>query len=141
MKYFIQLPPPGEHQHASIVENSVLFDDAPIDVNRVFKVAVSADYADQDDKFGYTFVKKAPRIVNEEFATQITDVVAMYCSRHRDNPQKNPANPTMGRITILKAEDADASNSLSLPHPSYNELAEVHASTARKNKGDVRVRK
>ena len=142
LKYSIQLPPPGEHLHAMVVEDSVFFDDAPIDLHRLFKIAVSADYADQDDKFGYGFVKTAPKVVAEEFATQIHDVVALYCSRNRDNPLKNPANPAMGRINILNAEDGDEdSNSLSLPHPSYTDLAEVNASTARKDKSDVRVRK
>lgn len=141
LKYSIQLPPPGEHQHASIVESSVLFDDAPIDLNRVFKVAVSADYADQDDKFGYSFIKKAPRVVHEEFASQIHDIISMYCERNRENPSKNPANPTMGRITVLQVEEIDASNSLSLPHPSYADLAQVHASTTRRDKSDVRVKK
>ena len=142
LKYCIQLPQSGTQAHASLVEDSVLFDEAPIDLNYVFKVAVSADYADQNDKFGYTFVKNAPRVVHEEFASQIHDVVLMYCDRNRGDPSKYPANPNMGRITILKPDDSnDPSSSLHFPHPSYKDLAEVHSSIVRKDKSDVRVRK
>jgi hypothetical protein len=56
-------------------------------------------------KFGYPFINKARRIVDAEFGSQVQDIMLMYCKRNQNDPLKNPANPSTGRITIVKAAD------------------------------------
>lgn len=78
--------------------SNVKFDDKPIDLDHMYSVATTDEMA--KGGYGYTWMKEAPRIVHEEYAMQIQDVVLMYCKSHMHADKNSTANPSMGRITI-----------------------------------------
>jgi hypothetical protein len=51
---------------------------------------------------GYEWNVTAEKVVDEEFAPQLQDLVTMYCKRNWKSAAQNkfPARPTMGRIRI-----------------------------------------
>ena len=76
----------------------VMFDEEPIDPARMFDVAITAQLG--LGQYGFSWMKNAPRVVEEEFAMLIQDIVVMYCRKHVNDPLAYPAEPTLGRITI-----------------------------------------
>lgn len=76
----------------------VLVDGQPIQLDKLYTVAVSD--ATATGKFGLPWMKTALRIVHEENAHPIADVVHWYCSA-RVADRTRDISPVMGRITIV----------------------------------------
>ena len=80
----------------------VLYQGEPIALDRKFKVTFPSSVL--NPKFGAP-ASKLPAseiIVQEEYGQKLQDICLMYCDRHKDDPSKNPANPTVGRIKIVQ---------------------------------------
>ena len=79
----------------------VLFQGKPIDLKKEYVVSLPSSMC--TGKYGYAWNVKAKRIVDEEQAPQLQDLITMYCKRHFNSsePRVFPANPTTGRITIV----------------------------------------
>jgi len=100
VSYKIDLTTKKENPQNEVIVSDVLVDGAPIDPAKLYQVAIT-------DKmgiggFGYTWLKDARRILSEEHASQLQDIVLMYCKRHTNEAGFFPANPKMGRITIIQ---------------------------------------
>jgi len=93
--YTINLAASGSGGKNTVTD--VRFDGAPMDKSRVYSVATTNQMA--KGGFGFDWMKRAPRIVEEEYAMQIQDVIIMYCKKYCKDPNRK-ANPRMGRITI-----------------------------------------
>ena len=97
LKYKIVLPESDAKDKKPLVTD-VMFDEEPIDPARMFDVAITAQLG--LGQYGFSWMKNAPRVVEEEFAMLIQDIVVMYCRKHVNDPLAYPAEPTLGRITI-----------------------------------------
>ena len=95
LAYSVVLPS-SENGLKSPEVKDVLYEGNPIDIKRVYKVAVSHKVLKVAEKYGYTWYKDAPEIVEEEHASQVSDVVIMYCNKHKDCV----INPSLGRIKM-----------------------------------------
>jgi len=98
VKYTIDLAPKKENPKNSVLVKNVLINGTPIDVNAKYSVVITDQMG--VGGFGFTWFKTARRIVSEEYAKQLQDLIVMYCKRHISDSQ-NPANPKMGRIEIV----------------------------------------
>lgn len=96
LKYTIQLSNDGN------IVKDVLFDDEAIDLSKIYTVGIS--HLNAAGGFGYDWFKTAPRIIDEEHAPQFQDIITRYCRMYKTDPSRYPANPPMGRITILPRE-------------------------------------
>lgn len=63
---------------------NVLFNGAPIDPDQTFTVAVSSAMA--QGKYGYDWMGKAPRVVDEEFATPFLDLLRDWLKANKTLP-------------------------------------------------------
>ncbi len=103
VSYTTKLPSPLEGVEGGLCDKplvtEVLFDGQPIDPARVFTVAMNASHA--EGSYGYTWLKEAERVVEEEYASTLQDLIRMYCKRNRKNPKAYPANVEGGRIKIV----------------------------------------
>jgi len=100
VKYKIDVTPKKDNPQNDVIISDVLVDGSPIDPAKLYQVAIT-------DKmgiggFGFTWFKEARRILSEEHASQLQDIVLMYCKRHFNEAGFFPANPVMGRITITQ---------------------------------------
>lgn len=75
----------------------VLVDDKPIEKTKTYTVAVSDSTA--TGLFGLPWMRTAPRVVAEENATQVLDVVMWFCQRRT---AETALVPSTGRITIVR---------------------------------------
>lgn len=101
----------GQGSTPNAVEN-VLYEGNPINRKQKFTVAVDSDAAGQNQKeFGFSIFADAPRVVEEENAMQIQDVLLMYFAKHKDNPAKHmrqspgEKNRMEGRIKFREIDD------------------------------------
>eukprot|EP01038_Epipyxis_sp_PR26KG_P013996 gene13996-18771_t len=98
LSYTIIISKPNSNNNQIIrpkVKN-VLFEGNPIQLDKIYSVAVADSMGTGD--YGFTWMKTAPRIVDEEFAMTLQDLMLMYCKRQSENVV---ANPKMGRINII----------------------------------------
>lgn len=95
LKYTVVIP--QDRSKRPFVKD-VLFNDAPIDEAKIYSVCVTSNLA--KGNFGYSWMKSAERIVDEEFSSQIQDVVKMYCEKHFRDATPVPS-PGLGRIKIV----------------------------------------
>lgn len=80
---------------------NVLFDGTPIELNRKFSVRMIDTMA--KGEFGYSWLKTAPRLVDEEVAGQIQFLLRLYGKQTRQ--QSVVVNlPALGRITLVDPE-------------------------------------
>ena len=100
LKYTIDLG--AAHEKATPKVKNVLFDDAPIDLTRIFTLAISDSLA--QGGFGFTWFKHAETVVAEEFASQLHDLCVQYCKAKASDPEAFPARPSMGRISIVQGK-------------------------------------
>ena len=98
LKYTIDLGAAGEKAKPKV--KNVLFDGEPIDLTRIFTVAITDSLA--KGGYGFTWFKTAETIVQEEFASQLQDLCLQYCKAKSADPSLYPANPTLGRISISR---------------------------------------
>jgi 5'-nucleotidase len=96
VKYTIVLPS-AENGADKATVRDVLFEGEPIDLKRVFRVATAAATIATGPKYGYIELADPKTIVQEEFASQLADVVIMHCNHNKNSV----INPTTGRITIV----------------------------------------
>ena len=96
LKYTINLHPadPSTKKPVRPTVKDLLFDNQPIQLDKEYVVGVTDSTA--EGKFGFDWMATAPRVIEEEHAAQILDVVLWYCARHKNEP----VNPSLGRITI-----------------------------------------
>ena len=100
LSYSIILPNPCIEGSFSIpVVTNVLYCGQPIDVNAVYSVSMTSTFA--KGKYGFDWLERAPRVIDEEFAPQLIDLVQMYCLRYKGKPGKYPAVATTGRIKVI----------------------------------------
>lgn len=82
------------------IVKDVLFKGQPIDLKKTYTVCLPSIMC--TGKYGYLWNVKAERVVEEEFAPQLHDLITMYCKRNWKSsvPNVYPANPSLGRIKI-----------------------------------------
>lgn len=84
---------------------NVLVMGEPIELGKTYVVACTEAMA--AGKYGYDWMGSAPRVVEEEFATPLFDLLRDWLKKHKGEPPINP--PGEGnRIKIINAPDADA---------------------------------
>jgi thioredoxin 1 len=98
LKYTIDLGAAGEKAKPKV--KNVLFDGEPIHLTRIFTVAITDSLA--KGGYGFSWFRTAEKVVQEEFASQLQDLCLQYCKAKSSDPSFYPANPSMGRISILK---------------------------------------
>jgi len=98
VKYTIDLAPKKENPKNPVIAKDVMLNGKPIDVNTKYNVVITDQMG--IGNYGFTWYKTARRIVSEEHANQLQDLILMYCKRHINDSQC-PANPKMGRIEIV----------------------------------------
>jgi len=76
----------------------VMYKGKPINLAETFTVSLPSSMC--TGKFGYKWNVTAEKVVREEYAPQLQDLIIMYCKRHMQDATRNPANPSMGRIKI-----------------------------------------
>ena len=97
LSYTIQIDDKGRNKPRVA---RVLFLGEPLQLDRLYTVCLPTLMC--TGKFGYEWNVTAEKVVDEEFAPQLQDLVVMYCKRNWKSaaPNKFPARPTMGRIRI-----------------------------------------
>ncbi|KAJ1459741.1 Metallo-dependent phosphatase-like protein [Pelagophyceae sp. CCMP2097] len=80
--------PAGKRVH------SATFDGEAIDAARIFTVACTANMG--NGGFGFDWMKAAPRVVDEEFATPVVELCVDWFKRHKGEA----IDPKLGRIII-----------------------------------------
>jgi len=99
LKYTIDLTQKSENPKSPVIVKDVLVNGSPIDLKKAYSVAITDTLS--EGGFGITWMKNAPRIVEEEYAAQIQDLIELYCKTHINDKKYYPANPSLGRITII----------------------------------------
>ena len=97
LSYTIQIDDKGRNKPRVA---RVLFLGEPLQLDRLYTVCLPSLMC--TGKFGYEWNVTAEKVVDEEFAPQLQDLVTMYCKRNWKSAAQNkfPARPTMGRIRI-----------------------------------------
>jgi 5'-nucleotidase len=86
----------------------VMFQGKLLRENETYVVAMTDRQASGVGGEGDEPLKLAERLVSEEYAAQIQDLIIMHCNRHMGDSDYDPANSLTGRITIQQELCADA---------------------------------